>query len=379
LVLLCPPPPQVTRNRTRLDQFPLVRHIFRFGNVAALRKHRRFHDDTNSPRPRVSVRRRGYVVPLDLQILKMSLSLDGPLEFDDLESWARRPGDVRSNDLWGDGNEENGGSDRLEASPMRIIDGVRRCVARCSTLGNRVLYLRISVCLLAVLWLAGCGTGSREPGPFPLWEPGELESMSLLHEHSGIRVYFGTRGETEDLGPWSEHSKHFVGRFPTEVEAGYNQYSVTFGVAAWNGSVEPWVTGPEQSSAPLDFSGGSDAFIWYGRLVGFSPDNQSVAGDVSLIVYAPHVDGRRSALRFSRLESWFGPPSELGSGEPWREGGLDYGITVSGNAFVQIDGDDGVVEGGFLGPDHLGMGGVLKRDDLTAAFGGRLSAALLID
>ncbi len=79
-------------------------------------------------------------------------------------------------------------------------------------------------------------------------------------------------------------------------------------------------------------------------------------------------------LRFDRLKSWAARPAAPGAGDDWRDGNLEYAIAVRGNTFVQTGGDEGVVRGVFLGLGHggSGMGGTLKRDDLTAAFGGAL-------
>ena len=46
--------------------------------------------------------------------------------------------------------------------------------------------------------------------------------------------------------------------------------------------------------------------------------------------------------------------------------GTDYG-----HAYVWTGEDLGTVTGAFFGLDHEGMGGVLERHDLSAAFGGR--------
>lgn len=50
---------------------------------------------------------------------------------------------------------------------------------------------------------------------------------------------------------------------------------------------------------------------------------------------------------------------------------LDYSVAVRGNSFVGTGGDDGEVTGAFFGAGHQGMGGVVHRTDLTAAFGGK--------
>ena len=79
------------------------------------------------------------------------------------------------------------------------------------------------------------------------------------------------------------------------------------------------------------------------------------------------LDGQ---LGFSGLESWAAQPGALGTGNLWGNGNLQYDITVRGNTFAQTGGDGGVVTGVFVGVIHNGMGGTLKRADLTAAFAG---------
>jgi hypothetical protein len=59
-----------------------------------------------------------------------------------------------------------------------------------------------------------------------------------------------------------------------------------------------------------------------------------------------------------------------GTGNLWGDGGLSYTVKVSGNAFTGVGGDDGAVEGIFVGLAHEGMAGTLKRNDLVGAFGG---------
>ena len=58
------------------------------------------------------------------------------------------------------------------------------------------------------------------------------------------------------------------------------------------------------------------------------------------------------------------------TGTTWGDGDLSYGINVQGNTFVRTGGDAGAVTGVFFGPQHEGMGGVVQRTDLSAAFGG---------
>ena len=60
----------------------------------------------------------------------------------------------------------------------------------------------------------------------------------------------------------------------------------------------------------------------------------------------------------------------MATGPRWGDGDLRYGIEVGGNRFWATSGDDGIVDGAFFGVAHEGMGGVVRREDLTAAFGG---------
>ena len=73
---------------------------------------------------------------------------------------------------------------------------------------------------------------------------------------------------------------------------------------------------------------------------------------------------------FTRLETWDGEPGAPGTGAVWNAGRLGYTIAVAGNAFSQTGGDAGTLRGVFFGERHIGMGGTLERQDLTAAFGG---------
>ena len=101
-----------------------------------------------------------------------------------------------------------------------------------------------------------------------------------------------------------------------------------------------------------------------------TPRAETVAGAVDLSIRLATLDGR---LDFTGLESWApnAAPGAVGTGSRWRDGDLRYGIEVVGNQFWATSGDDGIVDGSFFGIAHEGMGGVVKREDLTAAFGSR--------
>ena len=93
-----------------------------------------------------------------------------------------------------------------------------------------------------------------------------------------------------------------------------------------------------------------------------------MAGAAGLSVDLATLAGQ---LDFTGLEYWDdAEPAAVGSGSRFGSGVLNYTVQVSGNTFAQTGGDAGIVTGAFLGQGHEEMGGVLKRDDLTAAFGG---------
>lgn len=201
----------------------------------------------------------------------------------------------------------------------------------------------------------------------------------------------------QEFGVWSEESVHLTGvilagRYvdpcivaecipndPPTIEEIQNAIEMTkeivsnmndvrFGVTARNGLIQPWMEG----TPPLFDLAENQSFPrarvrWSGVLLGLTPANRSVSGHADLVVDTWSLDGQ---LEFSELESWTAEPGADGTGNPWGDGILEYTITVSGNTFMQTGGDEGVVTGVFLGRHHHGMGGVLKRNDLTAAFGG---------
>ena len=105
-------------------------------------------------------------------------------------------------------------------------------------------------------------------------------------------------------------------------------------------------------------------------MLGFTPDAESIAGDASIGVNLGSLNGQAN---FTSLESWLSgqAPGGVGTGMRWGDGDLAYSIAVDGNTFKQTGGDDGILTGAFFGPQHEGMGGVLERNDLTAAFGGQ--------
>ena len=187
----------------------------------------------------------------------------------------------------------------------------------------------------------------------------------------------------ESLGPWTDTSHHIRGDLA--LPSGY----VSFGVAFGNGLPQPWASGPAPASELAGNAALSGTAGWRGALVGMTPAGVSVSGDSSLTVdlskvrhpaYETEPDG---TLRFTGMR--------FADGSRWGDGDLAYSIEVDGNGFHRArssfvrygfaDGrqpedrasgeDFGVVTGVFLGREHEGMGGVLERHDLSAAFGGK--------
>ena len=105
----------------------------------------------------------------------------------------------------------------------------------------------------------------------------------------------------------------------------------------------------------------SDRPIWEGYLVGFTPTGDSVEGLAKLEL---DLEARNGDLNFTRLWS-------RNSRDTWSDGTLSYRVTIERDGFVRTGGDEGTVRGTFYGPRHRGMGGIVQRDDLEAAFGGR--------
>lgn len=218
------------------------------------------------------------------------------------------------------------------------------------------------------------------------------EPRSLIHpiDRAGLlaaysRFTAGTPPEFmtfESLGPWSDTSRHARGDLPL------GSGDLAFGVAFINGLPQPWAFGPAPAGDLVGDAALSGTVRWKGALVGMTPAGLSVSGASSLIVdlskvrnpaYLTEPDG---TLRFAGMQ--------FEDGTTWGDGDLAYSIEVKGDRFERVrssfvisaapgeqreylsSGEDfGVVTGAFFGDGHEGMGGVLERHDLSAAFGGR--------
>ena len=233
---------------------------------------------------------------------------------------------------------------------------------------------RLGVIAHELIHLLGWGhvDASRFPGTIMVDGGSEELTEHILHpldREALLAAYDHLEPETvpgdlaSELGDWSDTSLHVRGTI--DMEEG----EIAFGAAMRNGLVQPWASGPSPDTALADNTELSGSVSWSGRLLGLTPDAETVAGAADLLVNLAELTG---SADFTGLEQWAAdaPPGDLGTGAVWHDGELRYTIEVRGNTFVQTGGDDGTVTGAFFGPAHEGMGGVLERDDLSAGFGG---------
>ena len=189
-------------------------------------------------------------------------------------------------------------------------------------------------------------------------------------DRAGLVMLYGPRFRDEmSLGPWLDTIRHVRGDLP----------EVAFGVASQNGLWAPWSYGWYPATSLADSTMLSGSVTWRGGLLGFDTTDAAVAGDAAITVDMMALTGRAD---FTDLTVWTdkGLPETddaigvqlpgLPSRSTWGEGDLSYDLEVRGNTFTETGGDDGVLTGAFFGELHEGMGGILERDDLTAAFGG---------
>ena len=234
---------------------------------------------------------------------------------------------------------------------------------------------RLGVIAHELIHLLGRGhvDASRFPGTIMVDGGSEELSEHILHpldREALLAVYGRLRSETapgdlaSELGEWSDTSLHVRGAL--DIEGGES----AFGTALRNGLAQPWATGPRPDSALTRNAALPDVVRWSGRLLGLTPDAETVAGAAALAV---DLASRQGTAKFTGLEQWAADaaPGAVGTGATWHDGDLSYTIEVHGNTFVQTGGDAGTVTGAFFGPAHEGMGGVLEHDDLSAGFGGK--------
>ena len=198
----------------------------------------------------------------------------------------------------------------------------------------------------------------------------DREALLAVYSRLGFDTTFGSL--TADLGPWSDTSEHFLGTIPL------GDYFLDFGVALRNGLANSWAYSEAYPAMSIaDNTALSGSASWSGRLVGYSHLSQPVGGEADMMIDLTDLDGD---LDFTSLEHWSAGqrPGMVGTGTLWGDGDLHYTVQMwsdgisFGNYRPNADDDEGIVDGSLYGAGHEGMGGVLERDDLTAAFGGEL-------
>ncbi len=195
-----------------------------------------------------------------------------------------------------------------------------------------------------------------------------FDREALLAVYSRIRPGANPAEIAQDLGPWTATSIHVRGDF-TALGA-----TVSFGTKLSNGIIQPWALGPAPA---INLENNQQLFgsaTWSGRLLGFTSRRQAVGGAADLTVQLATLTGD---LGFTELEFWIAgqAPGSIGSGSVWGDGDLNYQIDINGNTFSRtgtrnVGDDDGEVTGAFFGRSHQAMGGVLRREDIAAGFGG---------
>ena len=205
-----------------------------------------------------------------------------------------------------------------------------------------------------------------------------LDRDTLLAVHDVLEAGDTPDTIAEKLGAWEDTSIHIRGDMMEEV---------SFGVAMRNELAQPWASGTAPWALPADNPAFSEMLIWEGQLFGFTPIAETVTGKARLEVKPLEYI---HSLEFTDLESWAanGPPGSMGTGTKWWDGDLRYDVIILGNTLKNYEGESlstgtseisitlaeeypGTITGAFFGPQHEAMGGVLERDDLTAAFGGK--------
>ena len=182
-------------------------------------------------------------------------------------------------------------------------------------------------------------------------------------------MYMSQRSDLyNDWGEWSDISHHLMGQSMDDA--------LRFGVALFNGLPQPWVRGVAPDTDLADNSRLFGTATWNGVLFGYSGPSP-LKGTASLEVQLASLtaDDNEQDLRFrdiyylNRFESDWSDDSDR-----WfHTRNIDYKVTVDGNEFQSIRGDEaeqGFVTGSFLGAEHEHMGGTVKRTDLVGAFGG---------
>lgn len=197
----------------------------------------------------------------------------------------------------------------------------------------------------------------------------DTDALQAVYDGSLVRGrrYINADLILMDLGGWGQAADQLLGRiFP--VGGGL----VEFGAQLRNGHVRAFARGPEPQTDFVNNPASLGA-TYSGALSGFTYTGRPLQGTTRLDVDVALQHGNAVGdLLFRRLET-FAPGSLSGPSTPYADGSLDYRIEVRGNTFRETSrppGTEDRIDGAFFSRDHATMGGVLKRSDARAGFGG---------
>ena len=204
--------------------------------------------------------------------------------------------------------------------------------------------------------MAYCSYPGRSPNP-PV-RPSELDLAFLADMgYAIVDKATGSEPELYGYGAWARYSAWGAGVERLLVD---NQYDPSDRLRA---GADAFGTAP---GGPLASSTVEGDVTWTGSLIGVDLGSAAlppVAGDAGVRVDLATLDGRAT---FERLTV-----HADGASRPFRAPSLEYAIAVTNNAFSD---QEGRVQGGFFGPAHEEMAGVLHDPstavNLLAGFGG---------
>ena len=194
-----------------------------------------------------------------------------------------------------------------------------------------------------------------------LLTPVDEAALYAVYEHLSPGTAKNSLDMT-DIDSWSDQSTYVFGLMDHSEDQ-----NMLFGAVWQNGLVRPYVAA-HNPSPPLPNQ--STSARWLGRLIGLTPEAETVAGSMAMTI---NFGSMRGEVDFTAMEKWAAQagPGATGSGTRWGDGDLHYDLRVDERqVFVEIGGDSGEITGQFFGDGHEGAAGTLKRTDLSAGFAG---------
>ena len=206
----------------------------------------------------------------------------------------------------------------------------------------------------------------------PPFDRDTLHALYVTQERGAAR---GDIAQYREWGEWGVRMSPLAHRWRA-TSGGIVEYGVTYR----HDRVHAWARGPAphynslawavNSENPNRYLREYETATWSGDFVGASQGPRAgamVEGASALQIRLSGVvdpDSKRDGtLRLTKLEM---------EGVRWKSGTLRYGIDVWGNKFTQNgeEGDEGHVDGVFLGRWHESAAGTVRRVDLVGAFSG---------